>query len=370
MSEWLLNVSELSCGYNRQAVVHNVNFALAEGEIGCLLGPSGCGKSTVLRALAGFISPLQGQIRLRGQLLSTPEKLVPPENRGVGMVFQDYALFPHLSIAANIGFGLHRLNRNERDRRVQEMLELISLQDMGDCFPNVLSGGQQQRVALARAMAPEPALILLDEPFSSLDADLRRRLSLDVRNLLRQRGVSAILVTHDQQEAFAMCDQIAVLRDGALQQWDTPFNLYHEPSNRFVAGFVGQGSFIRGRMLAPDTIDCELGVIRGNRAYSWEPGTPVDFLVRPDDTVYDSASELRLTVVEKTFAGTSTLYRLRLPSGTEIEALFRSHLDFAINESVGIRLEADHLIAFAARDTHVLTAVPGPKPSESQPRSV
>lgn len=353
MSKWLLEVSDLTCGYDQQEVVHNISFALAEGEIGCLLGPSGCGKSTVLRALAGFISPMKGQIRLRGQPLSTPEKLVPPENRGVGMVFQDYALFPHLSIAANIGFGLHNRNRDERDRRVRELLELISLQDMGECFPSVLSGGQQQRVALARAMAPEPALILLDEPFSSLDADLRRRLSLDVRDLLKQRGISGILVTHDQQEAFAMCDQVAVLRDGTLQQWDTPYNLYHEPSNRFVAGFVGQGSFIRGRMLTPETIDCELGIVRGNRAYAWEPGTPVDFLVRPDDVVHDDNSELRLSVAQKTFAGTSTLYRLQLPSGAEIEALFRSHLDFSVSDKVGIRLEADHLIAFAACDAQV-----------------
>lgn len=359
MSKWLMDVSDLSCGYDQHAVIHNINFALSEGEIGCLLGPSGCGKSTVLRALAGFISPMTGQIALRGRPLSTPERIVPPESRGVGMVFQDYALFPHLSIAANIGFGLHQLSRKDRDQRVREMLELISLQDMGDSFPGVLSGGQQQRVALARAMAPEPALILLDEPFSSLDADLRRRLSLDVRNLLKQRGISAILVTHDQQEAFAMCDHVAVLRDGALQQWDTPFNLYHEPTNRFVAGFVGQGSFIRGRMLTPEAIDCELGVIRGNRAYGWGAGTPVDFLVRPDDVVHDDESELRLTVVEKTFAGTSTLYRLQLPSGAEIEALFRSHLDFAINDRVGIRLEADHLIAFAARDAHVPVATPG-----------
>lgn len=359
MSKWLLDVSNLSCGYDGHAVVQNISFALAEGEIGCLLGPSGCGKSTVLRALAGFISPMAGQIALRGQPLSTPDRIVPPENRGVGMVFQDYALFPHLSIAANIGFGLHRLNRRDRDQRIEEMLELISLQDMGDCFPSVLSGGQQQRVALARAMAPEPALILLDEPFSSLDADLRRRLSLDVRNLLKLRGISAILVTHDQQEAFAMCDHVAVLREGTLQQWDSPFNLYHEPTNRFVAGFIGQGSFIRGRMLTPEAIECELGVIRGNRAYGWESGTPVDFLIRPDDVVHDSQSELRLTVVEKTFAGTSTLYRLRLPSGAEIEALFRSHLDFAVTERVGIRLEADHLIAFAARDAHVPAATPG-----------
>ncbi|MAL99764.1 MAG: iron ABC transporter ATP-binding protein [Alteromonadaceae bacterium] len=357
MSTWILEVSELSCGYDGSAVVHSLNLALAEGEIGCLLGPSGCGKSTVLRALAGFIPPMTGQIKLRGNVLSTRERLVAPENRGVGMVFQDYALFPHLSIAENIGFGLHRLSRQQRQQTVQEMLELISLQDMADCLPTNLSGGQQQRVALARAMAPSPDLILLDEPFSSLDADLRRRLSIDVRDLLKKRGLSAILVTHDQQEAFAMCDQIAVLRDGQMQQWDSPYNLYHEPANRFVASFVGQGCFVRGQMMSPDAIECELGVIRGNRAYGWARGTPVDFLVRPDDVVHDPRSDLQLRIVEKTFAGTSTIYRLQLASGAEIEALFRSHLDFQVDQYIGIRLEADHLIAFAARETHL---APGP----------
>ncbi|MFE8072648.1 ABC transporter ATP-binding protein [Marinobacteraceae bacterium S3BR75-40.1] len=347
----LLEVDALSCGYGDGAVVRDIQFAMHEGHIGCLLGPSGCGKSTILRALAGFLQPLKGRIALRGQTLSSPNALVSPEKRGIGMVFQDYALFPHMTIGANVGYGLHRVSRGEREKRVRELLELIALSDMADHYPHELSGGQQQRVALARAMAPDPALILLDEPFSNLDADLRRRLSLDVRDILKRRGIGALLVTHDQQEAFAMCDQVAVLRDGEIQQWDTPFNLYHEPANRFVANFVGQGSFIKGRMRAPDTIDCELGLIKGNRAYPWASGTPVEILIRPDDVVYDSESELQPVITEKTFAGTSTLYRLQLSSGTEFEALFRSHLDFRVGEAVGIRLEADHLIAFSTHDT-------------------
>ncbi|MBN7771455.1 ABC transporter ATP-binding protein [Marinobacter daepoensis] len=345
-ADWLLEVNNLSCGYGGDSVVKNVSFALSHGDIGCLLGPSGCGKSTILRALAGFLPISQGEIRLQSQAISLPGRALPPEKRRIGMVFQDYALFPHLSIADNVGFGLKSLTKQERRQKVMELLNLVHLQDLADNYPHELSGGQQQRVALARALAPEPTLILLDEPFSNLDTDLRRRLSLDVREILKTLGISAILVTHDQQEAFAMCDQVAVLRNGQIQQWDVPYNLYHEPANRFVASFVGQGGFVPGKALGPDTIESELGVIHGNRAYKWQPGTLLDVLIRPDDIVYDETSDLKPKVVEKTFAGTSTLYRFHCSDETEFEALFRSHLDFNLGEQVPVRVEADHLIAF------------------------
>ncbi|MBS8239402.1 ABC transporter ATP-binding protein [Marinobacter lipolyticus] len=344
--DWLLEVNNLSCGYGDGSVVKDVSFALGHGDIGCLLGPSGCGKSTILRALAGFLPLSAGEISLQSQSISLPGRTLAPEKRRIGMVFQDYALFPHLTIADNVGFGLHKESRQERRQKVMELLHLVHLQDLADNYPHELSGGQQQRVALARALAPEPTLILLDEPFSNLDTDLRRRLSLDVREILKTLGISGILVTHDQQEAFAMCDQVAVLKDGTIQQWDVPYNLYHEPANRFVAGFVGQGGFIPGKALGPDTIESELGIIHGNRAYKWAEGTLVDVLIRPDDIVYDGESDLKPKVVEKTFAGTSTLYRFRCSEDTEFEALFRSHLDFHLGEHVPVRVEADHLIAF------------------------
>lgn len=343
---WLLDVRSLSCGYGGTPVVAGVNFALGHGDIGCLLGPSGCGKSTILRALAGFLSIAEGEIRLNGDAISLPGRTLPPEQRRIGMVFQDYALFPHLTISDNVGFGLKGLSRPERSAKVDQLLHLVHLQDLANQYPHQLSGGQQQRVALARALAPEPTLILLDEPFSNLDADLRRRLSLDVRDILKTLGISALLVTHDQQEAFAMCDQVAVLKDGGIQQWDVPFNLYHEPANRFVAGFVGQGAFIPGTAVGPDTITSELGELTGNRAYRWQAGTLLDVLIRPDDIVYDETSSLKPRVIEKTFAGTSTLYRFRMSDDTEFEALFRSHLDFRLGELVPVRVEADHLIAF------------------------
>src|SRR5690554_187224 len=343
---WLLVVNNLACGYGKDSVVRGIDFALRHGDIGCLLGPSGCGKSTMLRALAGFLPISHGEIRLQGQAISLPGRTLAPEKRKIGMVFQDYALFPHLSIADNVGFGLQHLSKTERRQKVGQLLDLVHLQDLADDYPHELSGGQQQRVALARALAPEPTLILLDEPFSNLDTDLRRRLSLDVREILKSLGISAILVTHDQQEAFAMCDQTAVLQNGEIQQWDIPYNLYHEPANRFVASFVGQGTFIPGIALGPDTIETELGTIYGNRAYKWQAGTLVDVLLRPDDIVHDEASPLKPVVVEKTFAGTSTLYRFRCSRGTEFETLFRSHLDFQVGEQVPVRVAADHLIAF------------------------
>lgn len=343
---WLLDVRALACGYGEGDVVSGISFALGHGDIGCLLGPSGCGKSTVLRALAGFLPVTGGEIRLNNHAISLPGRTLQPEQRRIGMVFQDYALFPHMNIADNVGFGLKGLTREEKRAKTAELLELVHLQDLAEHYPHQLSGGQQQRVALARALAPEPTLILLDEPFSNLDADLRRRLSLDVRDILKELGISALLVTHDQQEAFAMCDQVAVLREGRIQQWDVPFNLYHEPANRFVAGFVGQGAFIPGTATGPESIDSELGNLTGNRAYRWQPGTLLEVLIRPDDIVYDEHSDLKPRVVEKTFAGTSTLYRFRLSDDTEFEALFRSHLDFHLGEHVPVRVEADHLIAF------------------------
>src|SRR5690554_5019763 len=345
-ADWLLEVNNLSCGYGGDSVVKDVSFALSHGDIGCLLGPSGCGKSTILRALAGFLPISQGEIRLQSQAISLPGRALQPEKRKIGMVFQDYALFPHLTIAENVGFGLQKFSKAERLQKVTKLLNLVRLQALANNYPHELSGGQQQRVALARALAPEPTLILLDEPFSNLDADLRRRLSLDVRDILKDLGISALLVTHDQQEAFAMCDQIAVLKDGRVQQWDVPYNLYHEPANRFVAGFIGQGAFIPGRAGEPDTIESELGRLVGNRAYRWQPGTLLDVLIRPDDIVYDETSGLKPRVIEKTFAGTSTLYRFRMSEETEFEALFRSHLDFRLGEQVPVRVEADHLIAF------------------------
>ena len=347
MSDIVLELNNLACGYGGHKVVQDLSIHLRAGDIGCLLGPSGCGKTTTLRSIAGFEAINNGEIRLGGKVLSSRTHNVPPEQRRIGMVFQDYALFPHLTVAQNIAFGINK--HPQRNRIVDELLELVKLGKLGQRYPHELSGGQQQRVALARALAPEPELLLLDEPFSNLDGELRRRLSGEVRDILKARGTSAMLVTHDQSEAFAVCDQVGVLREGRLQQWDTPYNLYHEPATPFVASFIGQGYFIRGQLLTPDTVQTELGVIRGNRAYQLAAGSAVDVLLRPDDIVGQEGSNLTATITGKVFLGASTLYRLQLPTGSTLETIFPSHDDHPLGEVLGIRISADHLVVFAAQ---------------------
>lgn len=347
MSEIVLELNNLACGYDGHPIVEDLSLHLRAGDIGCLLGPSGCGKTTTLRSIAGFEAVTAGEIRLQGKVLSSPTLRVPPEQRRIGMVFQDYALFPHLTVGENIAFGISK--HPQRKRIVDELLELVSLDRLDKRYPHELSGGQQQRVALARALAPEPSLLLLDEPFSNLDGDLRRRLSAEVRDILKVRGISGLLVTHDQNEAFAVCDQVGVLREGRLQQWDTPYNLYHEPATPFVASFIGQGYFIRGQLLTPDTVKTELGVIRGDRAYQLPEGSAVDVLLRPDDIIGDPESHLTATITGKVFLGATTLYRLQLPTGSTLETLFPSHDDHPLGEVLGIRVAADHLVVFAAQ---------------------
>ncbi len=352
----LLTVDTISCGYEGERVIEDLSFALNEGDICCLLGPSGCGKTTVLRTIAGFIDPEAGEIQLRGHTIASARHALPPEQRRVGMVFQDYALFPHLNVRDNLTFGLKGHSRQEKERVCDELLQLVKLEDLGHRYPHELSGGQQQRVALARALAPEPELLLMDEPFSSLDVELRRALALEVRAILKERGITAIMVTHDQSEAFAMADRIGVLYQGQLQQWDTPFNLYHEPATRFVANFIGQGVFLAGYLVDRHTVRTELGDIVGNRCYEWVENTPVEFLLRPDDVIHDDSSDKKAEVVAKIFAGTATLYTLQLPTGSRVQSAFPSHHDYAIGDQVGIRIEADHLIVFRREEQTVGTS--------------
>lgn len=238
------------CPGESLCVVNRLSLQLAQGEIGCLLGASGCGKTTILRAIAGF-EPLQsGSIRLDGRLLSGDARQVAPEQRGVGMMFQDYALFPHLSVEKNIGFGLRRLEPAQRAARIEEMLELVGLQAERKRYPHELSGGQQQRVALARALAPSPSLLLLDEPFSNLDVDTRERLAFEVRDILKRTGLTAMLVTHNQAEAFAIADRIGVMQQGQVVQWGTPLELHEQPVNDFVADFVRREALLGQRAQA------------------------------------------------------------------------------------------------------------------------
>ncbi|MDQ5847528.1 MAG: ABC transporter ATP-binding protein [Pseudomonadota bacterium] len=342
----LLEVQNLAHAYGEHEVVRGISFTLARGAIGCLLGPSGCGKTTVLRCIAGFETPQSGVIRLGGRELSGAGATVPPERRGIGMVFQDYALFPHLSVAQNIAFGLHGNPREAQVKRARELAEMVGLTAELDKYPHELSGGQQQRVALARALARRPDLLLLDEPFSNLDTDLRERLSLEVRDIIKASGATAVLVTHDQHEAFAMADEVGILHEGLLQQWDSAYNLYHRPANRFVADFVGQGVFLPAKVLDRHRLEIELGVLN-NGALPHQAGE-LEVLLRPDDVVHDDAAPTQAEVVHKAFRGAEILYTLRLQSGRKVLALVPSHHNHELGERIGIRLDVDHVVAFAA----------------------
>ncbi|MCC5809592.1 MAG: ABC transporter ATP-binding protein [Ectothiorhodospiraceae bacterium] len=342
----LLELRRVDLDMEGTPVARALSFRVRRGQLVCLLGPSGCGKTTTLRSIAGFHPVASGEIELDGRVVSQPGYMLPPEKRGLGMVFQDHSLFPHLTVEQNICFGLKRMSAAAKHRRAEELLDLVSLAGLGDRYPDELSGGQQQRVALARALAPKPALVLMDEPFSSLDVDLRERLAAEVHEIFQAEGVTAVLVTHDQREAFAMADQVGVMRHGQIVQWDTPYNLYHEPVDRFVADFIGQGRFLRARLMDHETLETELGIIQGNRSYGWPTGTEVDLLLRPDDVQPDPESSLTGKVVKKAFTGAETLYTLELETGTRILSLFPSHHDHEIGEVVGIRIDAQHLVAF------------------------
>lgn len=352
----MLELDQLELHLDNSTIVSEVSLELGDGEIGCLVGPSGCGKTTLLRAIAGFVAPSRGTIQLHGDSLATPGHQLAPEARRIGMVFQDIALFPHLSVAENIDFGIRGQGSTARRERITELLQRVGLPGMGARMPHELSGGQQQRVALARALAPRPRLLLLDEPFSGLDAELRESIAREVRDILRAEGITALLVTHDQNEAFATADQLGVIKDGKLHQWDTPFEVYHQPATRFVADFIGRGVLLPGRVSGLDRVSTVLAELRGHLPAGLEPGDPVEVLVRPDDLVHDDQSPRQGKVVERSFRGAHTLYTLELEDGARLPCIAPSHHRHAHGEYIGIHLEMDHLVVFPREDNEVASS--------------
>ncbi len=342
----ILKVENISCDYQNQSAVKSVSFELEEGSLACLLGPSGCGKTTILRAIAGFHDLLNGAITLNNICISSPKYNIPPEQRNISMVFQDFALFPHLTVEKNIAAGLYGHAKSTINNTVSEMLDYVRLTGLSKRYPHELSGGQQQRVALARALAPKPRLLLMDEPFSNLDLELREKLGGEVRDLLKNIGTTCLLVTHDQQDAFTFSDEVGVMKEGKFEQWDTPYDLYHKPATRFVADFIGDGVFLDATILSPTTIRSELAVLSGKLADGVCQGQAIQLLVRPDDIIHDDDSTMTAKIKKKTFRGESYLYTLELPSGNEILSLVPSHHNHAIGENLGIKLEINHLIYF------------------------
>ena len=352
-----LEVSQLRVQYTARAdparaAVQYVSFGLRSGDIGVLIGPSGCGKTTLLRAVAGLERVSAGTIRLSGHTVSSIETHIPAEQRRIGMVFQDYALFPHMDVQRNLAFGIPHLPSSQRKQRVREVLNLVGMAGAEKRFPHELSGGQQQRVALARALAPSPQLLLLDEPFSNLDVDLRERLAHEVREILKAAGTTALFVTHDQLEAFAIGDMIGVMHEGLLHQWDDAYTLYHRPITRFVANFIGHGVFtpatitnLNGQMLVQtplgnldDVAECPLP--------SAFAGGQCDVLLRADDIVHDDDASTKAEILRKSFRGSEFLYTLRLANGQVVMALVPSHHDHKIGEWIGIKVQVDHVVTF------------------------
>ncbi|NDY90882.1 ABC transporter ATP-binding protein [Ideonella livida] len=340
-------------GSGREAV-RSVGLSLPAGGIGVLIGPSGCGKTSLLRAVAGLERLHAGRITLGGEVLGDAAQRLhlPAERRRIGMVFQDYALFPHLSVAQNVGFGLHSWPRAEREARVSEMLALVGLSAHARQAPHQLSGGQQQRIALARALAPRPRLLLLDEPFSALDVELRERLAHEVRDILKQMGTSALFVTHDQQEAFALGDVIGVMNQGVLDQWDSAYDLYHRPATAFVANFIGHGVFAPARIVTTPQgtrVDTPLGLlddVAGCPLPEAYPGGECQVLLRADDIVHDDHAPVKARILRKSFRGAEFLYTLALAEGLEVLAHVPSHHDHQVGEWIGVRACVDHVVTF------------------------
>ncbi|MBL8534247.1 MAG: ABC transporter ATP-binding protein [Betaproteobacteria bacterium] len=341
----LLAVENVSHAFGAQHVLHDVSLSFPAGAITALLGPSGCGKTTLLRLIAGFEMAQRGRIALEGTPVSAAGIHVPPEHRRLGMVFQDFALFPHLTVAGNVAFGLARHRSPEAAGRVASLLSLVGLDGLQSRYPHELSGGQQQRVALARALAPRPRLVLLDEPFSSLDISLREHLAGELRRVLLHEGAAAILVTHDQLEAFAFADTIGVMHDGQLVQWDSAVRLYDAPATRFVADFIGEGSFLRGRCDDRGVHTC---IGRVDTA-SGAPASPeVDILVRPEDVELEAASEHRGVIIATAFRGGSLLASVKLSSGETVLARLPRSRICEPGQQIGVRLCARPLPWFGA----------------------
>lgn len=304
--------------------VDSVDLDVWPGEIVSILGTSGCGKTTLLRLVAGFESPTSGSIHILGTEMSSPSGIVPPDRRGIGMVVQEYALFPHMTVERNISFGLQNLDESRRARRVEEVLDLVRLGGFGPRYPYELSGGQQQRVALARTLAPNPAAVLLDEPFSNLDSSMRQRLRSEVEDILRSRRTAAVFVTHDREEAFAMADRVGVMVDGRLLQVAAPDQIYHSPASPEIAGLAGPCDFIPGSVRSDGGVVTPLGVLQRSVSDSLAPGQSVSVLVRPDDLELIPDTRGEGTVVSREFRGDEVILNVRLDSGESVRSRRRS----------------------------------------------
>ena len=351
----VLELSGVRREYGSETAVDGVDLVVREGELLTLLGPSGCGKTTTLRLIAGLDVPTDGTVRVADETVAGAGEPVPPEERDVGMVFQEFALFPHLTVAENGAFGIDDWPATDRERRVEELLELVGLEAYGDRSPTDLSGGQRQRVALARSLAPEPDVLLLDEPFSNLDVRLRTRMREEVRRILKTAGVTAVSVTHDQEEALSISDRVAVVNDGQIEQVGRPETVFEHPESRFVAEFIGQASFLTGTF-SGGRVATGLGTFQADMLQGLTDdydGAEVDVLVRPDDLRASPVEESNGgdgTVVGREYTGPSFVYDVELDSGDLVRCEHNHASEFGLDRRVRVDLVADHTLAWYPTD--------------------
>lgn len=330
-----LQVNRINKEHGKNIVVaDNISFEIRDGELGALIGPSGCGKTTLLRMIAGFEKPDSGSVTICGNTVVSSKNNIVPEKRKTGMVFQDYALFPHLTVYENITFGPEKNTKAE----IEQLISITGLTGSEKRYPHELSGGQQQRVALARALAPRPGLLLMDEPFSNLDIALRETLSEEVRFILNEYNITGLLVTHNQHEAFAMADRIGVMRDGQLLQWDTADNLYYRPSSYDVASFVGEGSFINGTVSLSGLVKSEIGQFTIEHLNGFDVNTPVKIFVRPEDVSIDLNSDFKARLIKSHFRGPGRFHTFELPSGVQFDCLDKCPERLNLNKEYGISI--------------------------------
>ncbi len=336
-SETALHCQSLSKSFDGVAAVTDFNLTIRRGQVTALVGPSGCGKTTALRMIAGFETPDQGSIAISGHPVAGPNVNVPPEKRRVGMVFQEGALFPHASVAQNVGYGLGK-DENRR-RRVDDMLALVGLGHLRDRMPHELSGGQQQRVALARALAPQPEVLLLDEPFSNLDPGLREQVRGEVMSIVREHRVTAVFVTHDQDEALLLGDVVAVMHNGRIEQADAPETVFHQPATRFVAEFLGTADFLPAEA-AGGSIESEIGAVPNPSGA--DGSARLELMVRPDCIECIPCEDGTGTIVHREFRGAFHMYRVALESGATVRCLLSHTQDYPVGARVEVRLRNGH----------------------------
>ena len=343
-----LIISNLSLTFeSKNKVLSNINFHIDNSEIGCILGPSGCGKTSLLRAIAGFENVSSGSILKDGVCITNSVENTPVSNRNMGMVFQDYALFPNMDVKSNIAFGLKNSTELEKDNRVNYLLDLVNLVDCKNKYPHELSGGEQQRIALARALAPSPDIILMDEPFSNIDQDIKEELVSDVRLLLKELAITSIIVTHDQNEAFNLADKVAIMNNGTIQQVGIPYDIYHKPVNKFVANFIGLGTFLPLKKNNKGDFEIPLGPLDNNRIKNeLTKFDNLEMLIRPDDIIHNDLSMKKAKILEKQFRGAEFLYKLLYNNEHQILCYAPSHHNHEIGELIGIEIDIQHYVIF------------------------